>query len=171
MQDAVNEQGFCGCFKPNKAEEINDNDVSLLDASGFNASLRRTATNRNTTRKKFSIVPNTNMDQWIKFMMNNLNELQEEYSWDWSESLLKCVDDNSDKFNMGKFRGAIFNMNFIQAEKTSITKGNKNKEVKTSGVTNGKIDRTPLANKNPKTMGREFARSKISKNNNQLNIN
>lgn len=50
-------------------------------------------------------------------MINNLNSLHSEYNWDWSNGLLKTVDDNQKNFNMGKFRGAIFNLNFVNAEK------------------------------------------------------
>jgi len=78
------------------------------------------------------------------------------------------------KFNMGKFRGAIFNMNFINAERASISQAKSSKSklshedaaasiytVTGGAMKGGKIDRTPIKTKDPRTMGKEFARGKI----------
>jgi hypothetical protein len=57
------------------------------------------------------------MDAWIKFIINNLNQINDEYGWEWAESLLGTISEYQEKFNSGKFRGAIFNLNFISAER------------------------------------------------------
>jgi hypothetical protein len=75
-----------------------------------------------------------------------LNNLDQEYSWAWAKGLLEVVDENQKNFCVGKFRGAIFNLNFINAEKEMISRVTNIKPGlmrESSGrMSNGKITRT-----------------------------
>jgi hypothetical protein len=119
---------------------------------------------RDKTKKKYMIVPNLNMDQWIKFIINNLNQITVEYEWDWAESLLKAINEHQDEFNSGKFRGAIFNLNFINAEKKQLIKPETDfaDALGTERIRDGKLTRTTQI-ADCRNLGRDFANMCLGK--------
>lgn len=65
---------------------------------------------------KKRVVPNNNQDKWLVYLLANLNKAND---LPWVEDLLEKIESNQDEFNAGKFRGAVFQMNFIAKENIS----------------------------------------------------
>lgn len=62
---------------------------------------------------KKRVVPNNNQDKWLVYLLNNLNKAND---LDWVNELLETIKESQEEFNSGKFRGAVFQMNFIAKE-------------------------------------------------------
>jgi len=70
-------------------------------------------------KKKKRIVPNSRQDQWLKYLINNLNQIDE---LDWVQELLQIVVKIEEQFNTGKYRGAVFHLNFRTNERKKLFK-------------------------------------------------
>lgn len=46
---------------------------------------------------------------WLKYLINNLNQIDE---YNWVVELLLTIQRIESEFNTGKFRGALFHLNF-----------------------------------------------------------
>ena len=58
-------------------------------------------------------MPNNYQDKWLAYLLENLNKANDLL---WVSELLKKIEKNKSEFNAGKFRGAVFNMNYIERE-------------------------------------------------------
>lgn len=65
---------------------------------------------RNGKIKK-KVVPNTNQDTWLKYIMMNLGEMDDII---WVQELATIIEKNTERYNAGKFRGDVFYMTFMQ---------------------------------------------------------
>ena len=54
---------------------------------------------------KKHVVPNNNQDKWLFYLLQNLNKAND---LPWVNELLAAIEERSDEFNAGKFRGAVF---------------------------------------------------------------
>ncbi len=59
--------------------------------------------------KNNKILPNNNQDMWLKYIINNLNQIDD---LEWVNYLLTTIARIETQFNTGKFRGALFHLNF-----------------------------------------------------------
>jgi len=62
---------------------------------------------------KKRVVPNNNQDKWLVYLLNNLNKAND---LAWVNELLGRIEESQDEFNAGKFRGAVFQMNYVAKE-------------------------------------------------------
>jgi hypothetical protein len=60
---------------------------------------------------KKRVVPNSNQDKWLFYLISNLNKIVDDA--DWVPILLGSIESKQLDFNAGKFRGAVFQMNYI----------------------------------------------------------
>ena len=51
------------------------------------------------------VVPNNHQDKWLFYLLQNLNKAND---LPWVNELLAAIEERSDEFNAGKFRGAVF---------------------------------------------------------------
>ena len=65
------------------------------------------------TKKR--VVPNNNQDKWLVYLLHILNKAND-CDLAWVEQLLNRIEESQDEFNAGKFRGAVFQMNFAAKE-------------------------------------------------------
>ena len=63
---------------------------------------------------KKRVVPNSNQDKWLFYLLTSLNKMVEDS--DWVPILLNLIEKHQQDFNAGKFRGAVFQMNYISKE-------------------------------------------------------
>ena len=69
---------------------------------------------RKTMQKtKKRVVPNNNQDKWLVYLLQNLNKASD---LPWVEELLGQIEQSQDEFNAGKYRGAVFQMNYVAKE-------------------------------------------------------
>ena len=66
---------------------------------------------------KKRVVPNNNQDKWLFYLLQNLNKAND---LPWVCELLERIEANQEEFNAGKFRGAVFQMNFIAKENLKV---------------------------------------------------
>ena len=52
-------------------------------------------------------------DKWLVYLLENLNKANDLL---WVNELLTKIEANKQEFNAGKFRGAVFHMNYIERE-------------------------------------------------------
>lgn len=64
-------------------------------------------------KTKKRVVPNNNQDKWLVYLLQNLNKASE---LPWVEELLGQIEQSQDEFNAGKYRGAVFQMNYVAKE-------------------------------------------------------
>ena len=62
---------------------------------------------------KKRVVPNKYHDKWLFYLLQNLNKATD---IGWVCELLEKIEENQEEFNAGKYRGAVFQMNFIAME-------------------------------------------------------
>ena len=63
------------------------------------------------TKKR--VVPQRDQDKWLYYLLQNLNKAND---LAWVNELLVSIEANQEEFNAGKYRGAVFQMNFIAKE-------------------------------------------------------
>lgn len=82
---------------------------------------------------KRKVLPNSNMDTWLKYIVINLGEMDD---YEWVQELAQIIDKNTDSYNAGKFRGDIFYLTYKQKEDASMKKSIelRNNSLKFSGV-------------------------------------
>ena len=74
--------------------------------------------------KKRVVLPNSNQDKWLQYLVSNLNEMTD---IDWVADLLPRIEHDQDEYNAGKYRGAIFQTNFIARETRKLAIRTKNR--------------------------------------------
>ena len=65
------------------------------------------------------VLPNNNQDMWLKYIQNNLLEIDDLM---WVRYLLQIIHKIELQFNTGKYRGALFHLNFQANEKKMYLK-------------------------------------------------
>ena len=55
----------------------------------------------------------SNQDKWLRYLLDNLNKADDLL---WVQELLNSIEEHKEEFNAGKFRGALFHMNYIEKE-------------------------------------------------------
>ena len=61
-------------------------------------------------------MPNINQDGWLNYFVVNMSH--EDYiDQEWVRQVLKITDQIKSEFNVGKYRGALFHLNFEANEK------------------------------------------------------
>ena len=63
--------------------------------------------------KKKLVVPMNYQDKWLAYLLENLNKANDLI---WVNELLSKIEENKQEFNAGKFRGAVFQLNYIERE-------------------------------------------------------
>lgn len=63
------------------------------------------------------VVPNINQDAWLKYFCNNLNEIDD---LEWVRQIILFVEKTQEEFNAGKYRGAMFHLNYYANEKRRL---------------------------------------------------
>lgn len=103
------------CCRRGGAADLDDLDNTvmmdesqLLDNSVVLEQLEETA---GPVKKR--VVPNSNQDKWLFYLLQNLNKAND---LPWVTELLERIELNQYEFNAGKFRGAVFQMNYIAKE-------------------------------------------------------
>lgn len=124
--------------------------------------------------QKERVVPNSNQDQWIQYVIFNLGAMEDA---SWVRQLLRSIDQIETEFQTGKYRGAIFHLNFAAMErrrfktKVSLQKMNslphekpKLTEVNYSSNNFGDTqERKAMTEYDPESMGAAFATKSIIK--------
>ena len=95
-----------------------------------------------TRRTQLLSLPNANQDMWLKYLLTNLQLLEER----WAIQLSHWLLDVEDQFNTNKFRGALFYLNFHASEKSRYLKKLK------------KLKKNDKFIRESEQMGRVFAR-------------
>lgn len=96
----------CPCLRPNRRENENDDleEEQILLRNG---------------KIKKKVIPNTNQDTWLKYIVMNLGEMDDIV---WVQELASIIDLNTERYNAGKFRGDVFYMTFMQQEQEKMAK-------------------------------------------------
>ena len=87
-----------GCFNPT-SDTPQVEDVSHVDLD----------TTQSMEHRSTRVTPNNQQDMWVKYLIRNLRQIDD---LEWCQSLLVYIDTEEHTFNTGKFRGALFHLNF-----------------------------------------------------------
>lgn len=91
----------------------------ILDDTGVMEDVLNDREHRQTKTKK-RVVPNNNQDKWLVYLLQNLNKASD---LPWVEELLGKIEQSQDEFNAGKYRGAVFQMNYVAKETLTNRQG------------------------------------------------
>ena len=86
-------------------------DSVMLDQTAFLDQYEENQNRGLATKKR--VVPQNNQDKWLYYLLQNLNKAND---LAWVNELLESIEANQEEFNAGKYRGAVFQMNFIAKE-------------------------------------------------------
>lgn len=89
------------CFRSDHHEDDDiDADMSMIDVNNMTDDIPKPG-----VPKKRVVLPNSNQDKWLQYLLSNLNEMTD---IDWVADLLPRIENDQDEYNAGKYRGAIF---------------------------------------------------------------
>lgn len=106
IQDSTRLCQCLPCVRPNRRENEND-DLEEEQVLLRNGKIKR------------KVIPNTNQDTWLKYIVMNLGEMDDIV---WVQELASIIETNTERYNAGKFRGDVFYMKFMQREQEKMEK-------------------------------------------------
>ena len=101
------------------------------------------------------VTPNNQQDMWVKYLIRNLRQIDD---LEWCQSLLVYIDTEEHTFNTGKFRGALFHLNFQASERKKY----RDKITKISQVQDSHLN--SAFDRMYEREGRQFASMSMRKN-------